>query len=64
MKLADVVVGGRYRIRLGSGAFTVVRVTSDSGPGRVRRFLGTNEQSGRELGPFSAARLRGPAYDA
>lgn len=58
MKKAEVLVGGRYRIRVGDN-LTTVRVTgvSERCIGQDR-FVGTNEATGREV-RFTAAKLRG-----
>lgn len=63
MKQKDVVIGGRYLIRVGGRLKldTVFINDTQDRRGVHRRFTGINQRTGRPLGWFTAARLRGPA---
>lgn len=61
MKIADVVVGERYEMRLTTGRFVTVRVLALGDPPRhrsgIRKFSVKQEDSGRVF-TASAAKLR------
>lgn len=57
MKKADVVMGGRYKVRV-SGVIANVRLVSESCRGG---WYGVNEATGRQVRIKTAARLRRPA---